>query len=297
MKPPTELALKGRGVEEWVDIHFFRPVGIRVARALYATPVSPDQVTVVCLLIGLVAGHLMVYNSVRLNALGLGLFIVSDVFDSADGQLARLRGTSTRLGRILDGVADSGRFLNLYIHLMIRLMLAGWGAWAVILVAVAGISHSLQSAAADFIRQAFLELGEGEGAELDLLGEEPNPLVGGFWRRAIMRGYHDYLTRQARMFATTVALIRNARAHGTTPDSRAAYRAIQQPPVTWCALVAQNIRFLLLAITVVPGWPSGFLWLTIGPLNLVAFGLVNLHERNAARLAAVTAVVVAAQVA
>jgi CDP-alcohol phosphatidyltransferase len=297
VKPLTELALKGRGVEEWVDIHFFRPVGIRVARALYPTAVSPDQVTVVCLLIGLLAGHLMVYRSVRLNALGLALFIVSDVFDSADGQLARIRGTSTRLGRILDGVADSGRFLNLYIHLMIRLMLAGWGPWAVLLVVAAGISHSLQSAAADFMRQAFLELGEGEGAELDLLGEEPNPQVGGFWRRAIMRGYHDYLTRQARMFATTVALIRHARSEGTTPDSRAAYRATQQAPVTWCALIAQNVRFLLLALTVVPGWPAGFMWLTIGPLNIAAVVLVATHERNATRLASVSDIPAAAQVA
>ena len=93
MKPPNDLQHKGAAVEEWIDLHFFRPIGIRIARALLPTGVSADQVTlVVASLIGLVAGHLFVYRDPWLNAAGLALFIVSDMFDSADGQLARLRG-------------------------------------------------------------------------------------------------------------------------------------------------------------------------------------------------------------
>src|SRR5213592_1484511 len=110
VKPRNDLSDKGRAVEEWLDLRFFRPVGIRIARALYPTGISPDQVTLWSLLIGLVAGH---------------LFVVSDVFDSADGQLARLRGTSTRFGRALDGISDNLRFVNLYFHLMYRLTHAG----------------------------------------------------------------------------------------------------------------------------------------------------------------------------
>src|SRR5439155_1057517 len=116
---------KGRAVEEWLDLHFFRPIGIRIARALYPTGISPDQVTLWSLLIGLVAGHLFVYQDRWIDVIGFLLFIVSDVFDSADGQLARLRGTSTRFGRALDGINDNLRFVNLYVHLMYRLMHAG----------------------------------------------------------------------------------------------------------------------------------------------------------------------------
>ena len=32
MRPQSALALKGASVEEWADVHFFRPVGIRIAR-------------------------------------------------------------------------------------------------------------------------------------------------------------------------------------------------------------------------------------------------------------------------
>src|SRR6058998_306004 len=123
MKPPDALASKGVAVEEWVDLHFFRPLGMRLARAAAGTRITADQLTVASLVLGLVAGHLFVYRSAALNAAGIALFIVSDIFDSADGQLARLRGSSTRFGRILDGLADALRFLNLYVHLGVRLLL------------------------------------------------------------------------------------------------------------------------------------------------------------------------------
>src|SRR5439155_1433402 len=107
VKPQNDLSHKGRAVEEWADLHFFRPIGIRIARALQPTGISADQVTLWSLVIGLVAGHLFAYRDRWSNVIGFVLFIVSDIFDSADGQLARLRGSSTRFGRALDGISDN----------------------------------------------------------------------------------------------------------------------------------------------------------------------------------------------
>src|SRR5206468_11409421 len=111
VKPQTDLSHKGRAVEEWADLHCFRPIGIRIARALQQTGISADQVTLWSLVIGLVAGHLFAYQDRWTNVIGFALFIVSDIFDSADGQLARLRGSSTRLGRVLDGTSHSLRLI------------------------------------------------------------------------------------------------------------------------------------------------------------------------------------------
>src|SRR6266496_3560450 len=143
MKPPSDLSHKGPGVEEWLDLRLFRPLGIRIARALLPTRVSPHEVTLWSLVIGLVAGHLFAYQDRWTDLIGFGLFIVSDVFDSADGQLARLRGTSTRFGRALDGIGDNLRFVNLYFHLMYRLIASGWWSGA-LLVAAAGLAHTYQ---------------------------------------------------------------------------------------------------------------------------------------------------------
>src|SRR2546421_12156899 len=101
VKPPNDLSDKGRAVEEWVDLHFFRPIGIRIARALQPTGVSADQATLWSLVIGLVAGHLFAFPDRWTNGIGCVLSIGSAIFDSPGGQAARLRATPPRCGRPL----------------------------------------------------------------------------------------------------------------------------------------------------------------------------------------------------
>jgi phosphatidylglycerophosphate synthase len=280
VKPPIALAAKGEVVEEWVDLHFFRPLGFRLARALGPTGATPDQVTVASLVLGLAAGHLLVYDSPLLNAAGVALFVVSDVFDSADGQLARMRGTSTRFGRILDGVADNLRFINLYIHLLVRVALAG-SAWeALALAALAGVSHSFQSAAVDFMRQAYLQLGAGRGSELDLPESANRTEAHTLGQRIGAALYRDYVRRQAWLFPRTVELVRAAGSDIAAPF-RGDYRDRTTRLVASCAWIGQNMRFALLALIAIPGWPAGFFWLTLGPFNLILLGLVLGQERAA----------------
>ena len=276
------LATKGEAVEEWVDLHFFRPLGARLARALAPTRVSADQVTVWGLVVGLVAGHLFVYADPVVNTIGFVLFIVSDIFDSADGQLARMRGTSTRFGRMLDGLSDNARFVNLYIHLFIRLALHGWMWPAALALAVgAGVSHSFQSAAVDFIRHAFLTIGVGRGSELELPEDiPPGPQSFGAWLYAL------YIRRQATMFPRTVTLIRRLRLGELPAEARAAYRVRVAPLVGHCAWLGQNIRWLLVGATAIPGWPAGMLWIELIPLNIILVALVLSADRAAARVLA-----------
>ena len=123
---------KGAAIEEWADTHFFRPIGLRIARASFPTRISPDQITMAALVFGLGAAWLCYYNDVALNALGAALFVVSDIFDSADGQLARMRGSSTRFGKILDGLSDGARFATLYILLIVRVIHTSDLAWWIV---------------------------------------------------------------------------------------------------------------------------------------------------------------------
>lgn len=284
MKPPTALADKGQAVEEWIDLHFFRPVGAGIARALLRTPVSADAVTVVAILIGLAAGHLFYYSNPRLNALGLVLFIVSDIFDSADGQLARMRGTSTRRGRILDGVGDNIRFANLYGHLLARLLMGG-GAWGAVTLAVcAALSHSLQSTAVDFIRNAYLFVVERKG-ELDLPEDvasehpESNPLV-----RFASRLHRDYVERQAHLASRSVQLVRSVRADPPSAAMREEYRELQAPLLPYCGWLGQNIRFLIVGLAGMAGYPSAFLWIEVTVMNAILVALLATHERHASVL-------------
>ena len=285
MKPPSDLSHKGQAVEEWVDLHFFRPIGIRIARALVPTGVSADQVTLWSLVIGVIAGHLFAYQDRWTNLIGFGLFIVSDIFDSADGQLARLRGTSTRLGRALDGTSDTLRFVNLYFHLIYRLIHAGyWWPGAFLLVAAAGLAHTYQSAAIDFVRNAFLSIGIGNRGELDLPEDLDPRQASTLLERFGARVYRDYVLRQSQLFPRSVKLVRELR-RGSIPEAfRAEYRARQSIVLPLCAWLGQNIRFLLLVVTALAGRVTAFLWIEAVWMSLLLVVLLWIHEWNATAL-------------
>ena len=191
--PPTASFDKGAAIEEWTDTRFFRPIGLRIARLCFPTGISPDHVTMMSLVTGLVAGRLCFYDDVRVNALGAAMFVVSDIFDSADGQLARMRGTSTRFGKILDGLSDGLRFANLYIQLILRVIVAGGVWWLAVPVGVlAGLAHARQSGAVDYIRQLYMFLAEGGGGEFNLPEDFVDVPAKGAWARFQVRFYHNY---------------------------------------------------------------------------------------------------------
>ena len=283
MKPQNDLSHKGQAVEEWADLHFFRPIGIRIARALLPTGISADQVTLWSLLIGLVAGHLFAYTDHWTNLIGFALFIVSDIFDSADGQLARLRGTSTRFGRTLDGISDNLRFVNLYFHLIYRLIHAGWWPGA-LLVAAAGLAHTYQSAAVDFVRNAFLYIGVGNGGELDLPEDLAGAAGGSLLERFGARVYRDYVLRQSHLFPRSVKLIRLLRQTSVSEAFRAEYRARQAVVLPLCTWLGQNIRFVLLGAAGVAGHLAAFLWAEAVWMSLLLLVLLWIHEWNATAL-------------
>ena len=77
-----------------------------VVRMLYPTPVTPNQITFLSLVFGLLSVGF--YVSGRSDALLWGaVFLYGKVvLDNVDGNLARVRGTSSRFGRFLDSLAD-----------------------------------------------------------------------------------------------------------------------------------------------------------------------------------------------
>jgi hypothetical protein len=109
-KVSFRATLKPLEVEEIIDLVFHRPLAWLITRAVYKTRVQPDQITWASMFVGIAAGIVtwssFVYGAPHL-VLGGGLFIFSAVLDCSDGQLARLRETSSAFGRMLDGAVDA----------------------------------------------------------------------------------------------------------------------------------------------------------------------------------------------
>jgi phosphatidylglycerophosphate synthase len=102
-----------------------------LARPLARTGITPNQVTWIGL--ALVACNCALFYAHGYTFLfGIGLAFAF-AFDSLDGAVARLQGTSSKYGGYLDGVVD--RYQEIFVYLAIA-SVTGW--WAIACLALSG---------------------------------------------------------------------------------------------------------------------------------------------------------------
>ena len=168
MNQEFKASLKSADTEEHIDIYFYRPIGYQWARFFRMLHVTPNVVTILSIFLGVGAGICFYFDDLAINILGIFLLIWANVYDSCDGQLARLTNQKSALGRILDGAAGDFWFVSIYFAISFRLMPEwGWKIWALCIVAGFGC-HAIQSRLADYYRQIHLFFLKGkEGSELD----------------------------------------------------------------------------------------------------------------------------------
>ncbi len=104
-------SLKNPAVEEPVDLMIHRPLGYLIARLFYPTRVSPDALTLLSMAVGIASGICVAFAFGPSHAVFMpaaaGLYVLSAIIDCSDGQLARMRQSSSRYGRMLDGAVDA----------------------------------------------------------------------------------------------------------------------------------------------------------------------------------------------
>ncbi len=278
MPAAVEGTYKNRDVEGLLDIYFYRRVGFALARVFARLRLTPNGVTVLNLITGLAAGHLYYYPNLRLNLFGMGLHILSNALDNADGQLARLTNTGSRAGRILDSLSDHIVFVGIYLHLVLRCLTVGASPTIWLLAFAAGLSHAVQGAFADYFRNAYLFFVAGRSrAEVDssvrlraeyeqlLWRREP-------WQKFLLRTYLNFTLGQEK-FSPNLMRLRAAgrRAFPSTiPEAfQARYRAAARPLFKWIGLLMTNARMLILFLVLILDHPAWYFLAEVTVLNLV----------------------------
>lgn len=119
-----------------LSYYVMRPFARLFTRALLDTPLTPNHVTLGALACGLAAAVLVGIGGAH-NALLAGLlYWLGGVIDHVDGELARLRLSSSKLGEWLDSMTDETSTFTLLAGLGIGLARDGHGSgWAVLGVA------------------------------------------------------------------------------------------------------------------------------------------------------------------
>ena len=156
-------SIKSFDTEEKLDLYFYRPVGFLIAKIAKPLKLTPTQLTVTGMALGVWAGFFYRNNDSQESLIvGTALFILSGLFDSADGQLARMTKQSSKLGLVLDGVCDNFVFSSVYINSAITVM-DRYNFWIFPIAVISGFFHSLQSSTLDFYNREYLYFGYGKG--------------------------------------------------------------------------------------------------------------------------------------
>lgn len=172
----VRTTLKSTDTEGNFELYVTRTPGYLWALFFKALGVHPIAVTLLSIVIGAMVGPCFYYDTLGLNLLGILLLIWANWYDCADGQLARMTGKRTLIGRILDGFAGDVWFFSIYFFICLRLTNAfipltacHWGIWIWVLCAWAGFRcHGRQCAVADYYRNIhmWMQLGR-DRCELD----------------------------------------------------------------------------------------------------------------------------------
>ena len=102
-----------------------RPTLEAIGRGLARTPLTPDSITLLGLVLTVGVAALAAVGQIRWAGVA---YIIASLFDSLDGALARARGGGSRFGAFLDSTVDRVEEALVFLGLTVYYVLAG-GRW------------------------------------------------------------------------------------------------------------------------------------------------------------------------
>lgn len=287
-------SLKSMDTEEHIDLAFYRPIGYMWACLAKKLGITPNAITIASIFIGIAAGVLFYYNNLWLNVCGMVLLMWANSFDSADGQLARMTGQYSRIGRILDGLSGDFWFATIYVAICLRENVTSeffsahpWLIW--VIAVVTGICHAKQAASADYYRQFHLYFLKGEeGSELDTASELKKKLAElswkeNFWKKLTLTFYTNYTVNQESNTRAMQALRRELAKRfpdGRIPQSfRDAFRRKSLPLMKYTNILSFNWRTIALFVSLLLMMPWLYFAFELVVLNILMVYMITRHEK------------------
>lgn len=298
-KSDYQASLKSMDTEEWFDLHFYRPIGYAWACLARRIGITPNAITIASIFLGVGAGVCFYFNNLWWNLLGVLLLVWADSFDSADGQLARMTGQYSRLGRILDGVSGDIWFAAIYVAICLRENVTSeffsahpWVIWVV--AVVTGLCHATQAAMADYYRQFHLWfIKGGEGSELDSASQLKEKFNGMSWKsnffsKVVLAFYLNYTNGQEKRTPRMQELRRElAERYGNEVPAniREQMRQASFPLMKYTNILSFNVRtWALFAAILIFRMPWLYFAFELTVLNILLVYMVVRYERICRKL-------------
>lgn len=309
-KEMLHSTFKSNDTEEWLDVHFTRPIGLVFALFWIRLGVHPNTITILSIFLGLGAAYNFYFTDLMHNLIGVALLMLANFCDSTDGQMARLTNQKTIVGRVLDGFSGDVWFFSIYLAICLRMMPQPmpftdqpWGIWIWVLAAFTGlVLHLPQSSTSDYYRQIHLFFLKGrEGSELDSYASqreiyEKLPRKGAFWERLFYSNYANYCRGQEKrtpQFQRFFALWKekteandnlSMEEESRLAEVREAFLDGSRPLMKYTNLLTFNLRAICIYVTCLLGCPWVYFVFEMTVLQGMYMYMHNSHERLSKRL-------------
>ena len=296
-------SIKSTDTEELLDMWFYRPLGFRCALFFRNRGVHPNIITIASIFLGIAAGICFIQENIYWNMLGMALLVWANLYDSTDGQLARITGQKTRWGRILDGFAGDCWFFFIYLAIALRetnkpIPFAPeheWGVIIWILLSFCGFwIHGSQCQLADYYRNIHLYFSnEKNGHEFHNSVMEKKEFEATSWRTAFfwklfLNFYVAYVENQERMTPNFQKFIKVVQTrYGTEIPEwlRKEFRQGSLPLMKYTNILTFNSRAITLCVAMLINQLWIYIFFEMVVLMALFFYTQYRHETLCKRLA------------
>lgn len=292
LKQQVLATMKSRDIEGPFELYVTRTPGYLWALLFRRMRVHPIVVTVVSMLIGCASGYFFYLPELKYNVVGMVLLIWANWYDCADGQLARMTGKTSQIGRVLDGFAGDLWFFCIYSGIAERLR-PEWGLWSWVLVVAAGIFfHARQCSLADYYRNAHLYF-IGAANELERSADIEAEYHTLKWRsrdwfhKLYLLCYGSYTRGQENPTPQFQKLYNNVReryGNNLPAELRTSYRAFSKPLMPLCQILTFDARVGVLFLSMIVGLPWLYPALEITAFEALRIYVNHRHEKECKKL-------------
>ena len=115
------LSLEKRDTDSFIAKNFDRNISLFFTKRLVHTSVSPNQITLTGMSIGLVGAFLLSFPNYWAQLLGAFLFLFCVIVDGVDGEIARLKLKESMFGHYLDIITDNLVHIAIFVGMGIGL--------------------------------------------------------------------------------------------------------------------------------------------------------------------------------
>lgn len=155
MSDTFKNSVKLAPVEEFLDYYFYRRVAHMMVPTLIRLRLTPNAITTMSFIVGLLAG----YFTYRHQFIAASIIAICAIFlDCCDGQVARLTGNSSPMGRVMDGFFDAAWVSVLWIALYMSGYFQSKGLQIFPLMLASSISVFLHCWRFDAVKIKYVEL-------------------------------------------------------------------------------------------------------------------------------------------